>query len=82
MSILGRAGEADVETRAAAFLVASFPDHNSLPGPMSLILTPLATPRQLRHTPSSQDGIPADLEADLRAFGAQLIQEAGTLAQL
>jgi hypothetical protein len=38
--------------------------------------------RLLRHTPSSQDGIPADLEADLRAFGAQLIQEAGTLAQL
>lgn len=49
---------------------------------MSFILTPLATPRQLRNTPSSQDGIPPDLEADLRAFGAQLIQEAGTLAQL
>lgn len=49
---------------------------------MSLILTPLATPRQVRNTPSSQDGIPPDLEADLRAFGAQLIQEAGTLAQL
>lgn len=49
---------------------------------MSINLSPLASLSQLRSTPSRQDGIPADLEDDLRMYGAQLIQEAGRLCQL
>ncbi|CDZ97871.1 Cyclin L [Phaffia rhodozyma] len=49
---------------------------------MSIIFSPLASLRQIRLTPSREDGIPQDLEDDLRTYGAQLIQEAGRLAKL
>ncbi|KAL0580195.1 hypothetical protein V5O48_001788 [Marasmius crinis-equi] len=42
-------------------------------------LYPLATLAQIEKTPSSEDGIPSDLEEDLRAYGAKLIHEAGIL---
>lgn len=46
---------------------------------MEITYTPLATIEQIRETPSQKDGIPADLEEDLRAYGAKLIQQAGLL---
>ncbi|KAK7049284.1 hypothetical protein VNI00_005885 [Paramarasmius palmivorus] len=46
---------------------------------MSSHLYPLATLAQIEHTPSKEDGIPSELEEDLRAYGAKLIQEAGIL---
>jgi hypothetical protein len=52
------------------------------PEEMSLIHTPLATLPQISCTPSRADGIPADLEGDLRMYGAMLIQEAGRLCKL
>jgi hypothetical protein len=42
-------------------------------------LVPLASTSQIERTPSREDGIPADLEEDLRAFGCKLIHEAGIL---
>lgn len=42
-------------------------------------LVPLASTSQIEHTPSKENGIPADLEEDLRAFGCKLIHEAGIL---
>lgn len=42
-------------------------------------LVPLASTSQIERTPSKEDGIPADLEEDLRAFGCKLIHEAGIL---
>lgn len=49
---------------------------------MSFIPAPLASLSQITSTPSREDGIPEDLEADLRMFGSQLIQEAGRLCKL
>lgn len=46
---------------------------------MSIQLYPLATLSQIENTPSRADGIPAELEEDLRAFGCKLIQQAGIL---
>jgi hypothetical protein len=46
---------------------------------MEIILAPLASASQVRETPSRRDGIPADLEEDLRSFGAKMIQQAGIL---
>ncbi|KAI5124345.1 hypothetical protein M0805_008952 [Coniferiporia weirii] len=46
---------------------------------MSMALYPLASLSQIEHTPSSEDGIPAELEEDLRAYGCKLIQQAGML---
>ncbi|CCA68945.1 hypothetical protein PIIN_02805 [Serendipita indica DSM 11827] len=46
---------------------------------MEINLTPLATLSQIKETPSRRDGIPADLEDDLRAYGAKMIQQAGIL---
>ncbi|KAF9262116.1 cyclin-L1 [Marasmius fiardii PR-910] len=46
---------------------------------MSLNLYPLATLSQIESTPSKEDGIPFELEEDLRAYGAKLIHEAGVL---
>lgn len=46
---------------------------------MSTSLYPLASLQQIERTPSSEDGIPADLEEDLRAFGCKLIHQAGVL---
>ncbi|ESK92874.1 cyclin-dependent protein kinase regulator [Moniliophthora roreri MCA 2997] len=46
---------------------------------MSSNLYPLATLSQIENTPSGEDKIPTDLEEDLRAYGAKLIQEAGIL---
>lgn len=46
---------------------------------MSTSLYPLATLSQIEGTPSLEDGIPADLEEDLRAFGCKLIHQAGIL---
>lgn len=46
---------------------------------MSTSLYPLASLQQIERTPSGEDGIPAELEEDLRAFGCKLIYEAGIL---
>ncbi|KAI0721648.1 cyclin-like protein [Cerioporus squamosus] len=46
---------------------------------MSTALYPLASLAQIERTPSRQDGIPEDLELDLRAYGCKLIHEAGVL---
>ncbi|KAI0053827.1 cyclin-like protein [Auriscalpium vulgare] len=45
-------------------------------------LPPLASLSQIKNTPSSLDGIPADLEEDLRAYGCKLIHQAGVLLKL
>ncbi|KAH7889910.1 cyclin-like protein [Phlebopus sp. FC_14] len=42
-------------------------------------LVPLATTSQIELTPSREDGIPQELEEDLRAFGCKLIHQAGIL---
>jgi hypothetical protein len=46
---------------------------------MSAELYPLATRQQIESTPSRQDGIPDDLEDDLRTYGCKLIHQAGIL---
>jgi hypothetical protein len=46
---------------------------------MSVDLYPLASLEQIENTPSRLDGIPAELEEDLRAYGCKLITEAGVL---
>lgn len=46
---------------------------------MSTSLYPLASLAQVEKTPSREDGIPEELELDLRAFGCKLIYEAGVL---
>jgi hypothetical protein len=43
---------------------------------------PLATLVQILSTPSSKDGIPEDLENDLRVAGCMMIQEAGVMLGL
>jgi len=45
----------------------------------STILYPLASLEQIERTPSREDGIPEDLEEDLRAYGCKLIHQAGIL---
>jgi cyclin L len=42
-------------------------------------VAPLASLSQIQQTPSGRDGIPQDLEEDLRAYGAKMIQQAGIL---
>jgi len=46
---------------------------------MSATLVPLASLSQIERTPSREDGLPADLEDDLKAFGCKLIHQAGIL---
>ncbi|KAG6832699.1 hypothetical protein H0H92_012271 [Tricholoma furcatifolium] len=46
---------------------------------MAPFLYPLASLAQIQSTPSREDGIPDDLEEDLRAYGCKLIHEAGIL---
>lgn len=46
---------------------------------MSVSLYPLASLEQIEKSPSREDGIPEDLEEDLRAFGCKLIHQAGIL---
>lgn len=46
---------------------------------MSAALYPLASLAQIERTPSREDGIPEDLEEDLRAYGCKLIHQAGIL---
>ncbi|KAG8932167.1 hypothetical protein FRC02_001584 [Tulasnella sp. 418] len=46
---------------------------------MSRILTPLASLSQISKSPSREDGIPQEMEEDLRAYGCKLIQQAGIL---
>ncbi|THH04693.1 hypothetical protein EW145_g5323 [Phellinidium pouzarii] len=46
---------------------------------MATALYPLASLSQIERTPSGEDGIPAELEEDLRAYGCKLIQQAGLL---
>ena len=46
---------------------------------MSISLYPLASLSQIENTPSRVDGIPSELEEDLRAYGCKLIQQAGIL---
>ncbi len=46
---------------------------------MSTSLYPLASLAQIEKTPSREDGIPEELELDLRAYGCKLIHEAGIL---
>ena len=43
---------------------------------------PLASLSQILSTPSSQDGLPRNLEDDLRVAGCMLIQEAGVMLEL
>lgn len=43
---------------------------------------PLATLEQIVSTPSAADGIPRDVEDDLRVAGCMLIQEAGVMLKL
>lgn len=40
---------------------------------------PLASIDQVKETPSGVEGIPWELEEDLRAYGCRLIQQAGIL---
>lgn len=54
----------------------------SLPLQAMAMLNPLASPSQWAHTPSRADGIPQDLEDDLRAWGATVIQRLGTHLEL
>ncbi|PPR04963.1 hypothetical protein CVT24_010421 [Panaeolus cyanescens] len=46
---------------------------------MSTYLYPLASLEQIEKSPSREDGIPEDLEEDLRAYGCKLIHQAGIL---
>ncbi|KAJ6606516.1 cyclin-like protein [Mycena vulgaris] len=46
---------------------------------MSTALHPLASLPQIERTPSREDGIPEDLEEDLRAYGCKLVHQAGIL---
>jgi len=46
---------------------------------MASNLYPLASLAQIEKTPSREDGIPDDLEEDLRAYGCKLIHQAGIL---
>ncbi|KAF9036693.1 cyclin-L1 [Panaeolus papilionaceus] len=46
---------------------------------MTPYLYPLASLAQIEKSPSRVDGIPEDLEEDLRAFGCKLIHQAGIL---
>ncbi|CAO1629132.1 unnamed protein product [Parajaminaea phylloscopi] len=46
------------------------------------LLNPLASPEQVRLTPSGADGLPRDLEDDLRCWGCILIQRLGTFLLL
>jgi len=46
---------------------------------MAATLYPLASLTQIEKTPSRADGIPAELEEDLRAYGCKLIHQAGIL---
>lgn len=43
------------------------------------ILYPLASLSQIKETPSMIDGVPPELEEDLRTYGCKLIQQAGLL---
>jgi hypothetical protein len=43
---------------------------------------PLASLQQVLVTPSRQDGVPEDLEDDLRVLGCVLIQELGVMLEL
>jgi len=43
---------------------------------------PLATLPQIVTSPSKRDGLPRDVEADLRVGGCMLIQEAGIMLEL
>ncbi|EJD44108.1 cyclin-like protein [Auricularia subglabra TFB-10046 SS5] len=45
----------------------------------SRVLNPLASLAQIERTPSMEDGLPWELEEDLRAYGCKLIQQAGIL---
>jgi len=45
-------------------------------------LNPLATTQQILSTPSSQNGIPQQVEDDLRVAGCMMIQEAGIMLDL
>lgn len=42
----------------------------------------LLTPEQLARSPSLEDGVPAELEYDLRIWGCQFIQELGICLRL
>jgi cyclin L len=49
---------------------------------MPQLLNTLVTKEQVICTPSRQDGIPCDLEDEIRVYGCQLIQDAGMLLGL
>jgi len=89
----GDLGEAQIqvwveveEWKTFGWLVCSLA-HLTLPHPTSMSgtvtvrrkLYPLASLSQIQSTPSAQDGVPHDIEEDLRAFGCKLIHQAGIL---
>ena len=43
---------------------------------------PLATLAQIVTSPSKRDGVPGNLEGDLKVAGCMLIQEAGIMLEL
>lgn len=49
---------------------------------MPILLNPLVSADQIAETPSRKDGIPSDLEDELRVYECQLIQQAGILLKL
>lgn len=49
---------------------------------MAPLLNTLATLDQYLHSPSREDGVPRELEEELRCYGCQLIQQAGVLMEL
>lgn len=56
------------------------PGTNSYKHPvMSTSLYPLASLAQIEKSPSRDDGIPREIEEDLRAYGCKLIHQAGIL---
>jgi hypothetical protein len=46
---------------------------------MSSTFYPLASLSQIEKSPSREDGLPQELEEDLRAYGCKLIHQAGLL---
>ena len=68
-----------VNTNKSDHLIESEPKFPAVSSSMASNLYPLASLTQIEKTPSRVDGIPGDLEEDLRAYGCKLIHQAGIL---